>query len=287
MDHYETLGVTNTATQDEIKKAYRKLATKHHPDKGGDTATFQKIAQAYDIVGDQSKRAQYDAQSRGGSGEFDPFAHAAAMGREWQDVSSMFGHPFEHLFRGATRQARRNRDLNIRCTVSFKQSYTGCDLEASFKLPSGKQQNIIIKVPPGVQSGQVVRYASMGDDSAPNLPRGDLNVTIMVEVDQKYARRNNDLVTFLDINPVEAMVGCTKIVETPDGKKIRFNLNPGVNPGTEYVSQGYGFRGLDGRHGDLVINTNVTIPAVTDQLLKSELDILYAKIINASQRDTE
>jgi curved DNA-binding protein len=286
MDHYQTLGVTNTATQDEIKKAYRKLATKHHPDKGGDTATFQKIAQAYDIVGDPSKRAQYDAQGRGG-GEFDPFAHAAAMGQEWQDVSSMFGHPFEHFFRGATRQARRNRDLNIRCTVSFRQSYTGCDLEASFKLPSGKQQNIIIKVPPGVQSGQVVRYANMGDDTAPNLPRGDLNVSIMVEVDQRYARRNNDLITFLNINPVEAMVGCTKIVETPDGKKIRFNLSPGVSPGTEYVSQGYGFRGLDGRNGDLIINTNVTIPAVTDQLLKDELDILYAKIINTSQRDTE
>lgn len=287
MDHYQTLGVSNTATQDEIKKAYRKLATKHHPDKGGDTAKFQEISRAYDILSDQNKRAQYDAEKNGMSQGFDPFAHAAAMGQEWQDVSSMFGHPFEQFFRGANRQVRRNRDLNIRCTVSFRQSYTGCDLEASFKLPSGKNQNIIIKVPAGVQSGQVVRYANMGDDTAPTLPRGDLNVTIMVEADQRYARRNNDLVTFLDINPVEAMVGCTKIVETPEGTKIRFNLNPGVRPGTEYVSKGYGFKGLDGRNGDLIINTNVTIPAVTDQLLKDELDTLYAKIINASQRNTE
>lgn len=284
MDYYQTLGVSETATADEIKKAYRKLAAKHHPDKGGDTAQFQNISRAYDVLSDQNKRAQYDAERKGIGGGFDPFAHAAGMGQGWQDVSAMFGHgsPFEHFFRG-TRQARRNRDLNIRCTVTFKQSYTGCDLEASFKLPSGKQQNIIIKVPPGVQSGQVVRYGGMGDDSVPNLPRGDLNVTIMVEADQKYARRNNDLITFLTINPVEAMTGCTKIIETPDGTKIRFNLNPGVNPGTEYVSHGYGFRGLDGRRGDLIISTNVTMPAVTDPLLKEELEKLYDKISNSSQ----
>lgn len=283
MNHYETLGINDNANADEIKRAYRKLAAKHHPDKGGDTGLFQNISRAYETLSDPQRKAQYDAERNGMHHGFDPFAHAASMGQPWQDVSSMFGHgsPFEQFFRG-TRQVRRNRDLNIRCTVTFKQSYTGCDLEASFKLPSGKQQNIIIKVPPGVQSGQVIRYNGMGDDTAATLPRGDLNVTIMVEADPNFLRRNNDLVAFLQINPVEAMTGCTKIIETPDERKIRFNLNPGVMPGSEFASKGYGFRGLDGRTGDLIINVTVSIPRVTDQILKNELETLYAKIVNAS-----
>jgi curved DNA-binding protein len=282
MDHYETLGVSETASPDEIKKAYRKLATKHHPDKGGDTATFQSISRAYDTLSDPQKRAQYDAQKHGVGQEFDPFAHAAAMGQPWQDVSSMFGqgNPFEQMFRGAQRQRARNKDLNIRCNVTFKQSYTGSELEATFNLPSGKRQNIIIKVPPGVQSGQVIRYGGMGDDSYPNLPRGDLNVTIMVEASQEYDRRNNDLIVFVTINILEAMTGCTKIVEVPDGRKIRFNLNPGVNPGSEYVSQGFGFSGIHSGKGDLVIYTRIEIPAVTDQELKGKLEDLYAEITN-------
>lgn len=284
MDHYETLGVSETASPDDIKKAYRKLATKHHPDKGGDTATFQSISRAYDTLSDPQKRAQYDAQKQGiGMGqEFDPFAQAAAMGQQWQDVSSMFGHgnPFEQIFRGAQRQRARNKDLNIRCNVTFKQSYTGSELEATFNLPSGRRQNIIIKVPPGVQSGQVIRYGGMGDDSYSNLPRGDLNVTIMVEASQEYDRRNNDLIAFVTINILEAMTGCTKIIEAPDGKKIRFNLNPGVNPGSEYVSKGFGFSGIQGGKGDLVIYTRIEIPAVTDQELKGKLEDLYAEITN-------
>ncbi len=285
MDYYQTLGVEKTATQDEIKKAYRKLATKHHPDKGGDTAQFQNISRAYDVLGDPQKRSQYDAEQNGMGHGFDPFAHAAGMGQGWQDVSSMFGHgsPFEQFFRGAARQRHRNKDLNIRCTVTFKQSYTGCDLEATFSLPSGKKQNIIIKVPPGIQSGQVIRYSGMGDDSQSNMPRGDLNVTVMVEADHRYGRRDNDLITSVKINILEAMTGCTKIVEVPDGTKIRFNLKEGVTPGTEFVSKGYGFQGINSAKGDLIIIVDVSIPAVTDPTLKNELETLYAKISNPSQ----
>jgi len=286
MDYYQTLGVPENSSPDDIKKAYRKLAAKHHPDKGGDTAQFQNISRAYDVLSDPQKRSQYDNERHGVGQGFDPFVHAASMGQGWQDVSSMFGHgsPFEQFFRGAQRSQRpKNRDLNIRCTVTFKQSYTGCDLEASFKLPSGKQQNMIIKVPPGVQSGQVIRYSGMGDDTLVNFPKGDLNVTIMVEADRNYDRRHNDLVTFLHINIVEAMCGCNKIVETPDGTKIRFNLRSGVLSGSEYVSKGYGFKGIDGSIGDLIIQVFVTVPAVNDPDIKIELESIYAKINNLSK----
>jgi curved DNA-binding protein len=276
MDYYQTLGVDKTASQDDIKKAYRKLAAKHHPDRGGDTATFQSIAQAYDTLSDPAKRAQYDSPQHG----FDPFTQGAGPG--WHDVSSMFGgNPFEQFFRQAQQPNRRkNRDLNIRVTVSLKQSYTGAELEASYKLPSGKDQTVVIKVPPGVESGQVIRYQGMGDDSVPSLAKGDLNATIIVSAMQGYDRRGNDLITLLTINALEAMVGCVKIVNTLDDRSVRIRLPAGVQHGSEYQSNGLGFRGFHNNIGNLIILVNVEIPSVTDPDIKEQLESVYAKISN-------
>jgi curved DNA-binding protein len=287
MNHYETLGVSETSSQEDIKKAYRKLAAKHHPDKGGDTATFQKIAAAYETVGDQNKRAQYDAQRQGGfsGGGFDPFAHAASMGQGWQDVSSMFGqgNPFEQFFRGAGPQTRKNRDLNIRITVSFKQSYTGTELEASYAMPSGKKETVLIKVPEGIVSGQVIRYTGMGDDSTQGLPRGDLNVTVMVEHSTEFERKGDDLVAFVKLNPFEAMTGCTKIVSHLNGTGIRFNIRPGVQHGTEFISSRLGFKNLRGDLGNLIIVVLVDIPEVTDPDIKEKLENLFSEILDKSK----
>ncbi len=288
--HYETLGVPETASKDEIKKAYRKLAAKHHPDKGGDTSTFQNISRAYDVLSDDQKRSEYDAQRKMGgsfrfdsSEGFDPFAQAAAMGQGWQDVSSMFGQgsPFEQFFRGTRQQVRRkNRDLNIRITVTFKQSYTGCDLEANYQMPNGRKQTVLIQVPPGIVSGQVIRYAGMGEDSDPSLGKGDLNVTVMVAHSQEYERRGNDLVTYLLINPVEAMTGCTKIVSHVGGSSIRFKLRPGIRHGSEFASPNLGFTDLKGGKGNFIIVVGIDIPEVTDPEIKEELEKIYAKISN-------
>lgn len=285
MNHYETLGVGETAAQDEIKKAYRKLAAKHHPDKGGDTATFQKIAAANEVLSDPAKRAQYDSHRNGGG--FDPFAHASAMGQDWQDVSAMFGHgsPFDAFFSRAQQspQRRKNKDLNIRCKVSFKQSYTGAELEASYALPSGKKETVIIRVPEGIVSGQVIRYQGMGDDSDSNLPRGDLNATVMVEGSQDFERRGDDLIAFISINPIEAMAGCTKIVNHLNGTGVRFNVRPGVQHGTEFLSKGMGFKNLNGHVGDLIIAIGIDIPILTDPELKAKFNELYAELVDKSK----
>jgi curved DNA-binding protein len=279
MDHYQTLGVDRNSSQDDIKKAYRKLAAKHHPDRGGDTATFQSIAQAYDTLSDPDKRAQYDSPQH----SFDPFTQGGGQG--WHDVSSMFGgNPFEQFFRQAQQPNRRkNRDLNIRVNVNFKQSYLGADLEASYQLPNGKKQTVIIQVPAGVESGQVIRYQGMGDDSIPNLQKGDLNVTVMVERSQEFDRRGNDLIAYCVINPIEAMSGCTKIVNHLNGSGIRFNIRPGVQHGTEYVSSNLGFKNLRGQSGNLIIIIGIDIPVLTDPDLKIKFEELYAELVDKSK----
>jgi DnaJ-class molecular chaperone len=282
MDYYKILGIAETASQDEIKKAYRKLAAQHHPDKGGDTATFQSISQAYDTLSDPQKRAEYDysrsdmggTQFRFTSGSFDPF-------------SQMFGgqSPFENFFRRASEQQirKKNKDLNIRIKIGFKQSYTGTDIEASYQMPNGKKETVIIKVPEGIQSGQVIRYRGMGDDSIPNLPRGDLNVTIMVESSQEYERRGDDLIVYLEVNPIEAMFGCKKVVNNLDGNALKVNIAPGTQQGTEYMTPNLGFRNLNGIRGNLIVLVIVKIPKIIDQTLKTKLENIYVEAVNSSK----
>lgn len=283
MDFYQTLGIPETASQDEIKKAYRKLATQHHPDKGGDTAKFQTIAQAYDTLGDESKRAQYDAQRKGMGG----FADGAGFRFNSGDMNDLFGamfrggNPFEQAFRqqrAAQQVRRKNRDLNIKVKISFKQSYTGAELEATYQTPSGKKENVVIKVPPGIQSGQTIRYQGLGDDSDINLPRGDLNVNVTVEHSQNYERRGDDLLVYVLVNPIEAMIGCTKSVENLDGTQMNIIVRPGVQHGTEYVTKGLGFNNLKGIRGNLVTVIGIEVPSVTDPKLKEKLEQIYAEI---------
>ena len=279
MDFYQTLGVTETATQDEIKKAYRKLAAQHHPDKGGDTAKFQTIAQAYDTLGDESKRAQYDAQRKGSFNDMGGFRFTTG---DMNDIFNMFGgrNPFEQAFRQQRNQQvrRKNRDLNIKVKISFKQSYTGAELEATYQTPSGKKENVVIKVPEGIQSGQTIRYQGLGDDTDPALPRGDLNVSVMVEHSQNYERRGDDLLVYVLVNPIEAMIGCTKSVENLDGTQMNIIIRPGVQHGTEYVTKGLGFSNLRGARGNLVTVIGIEVPSVTDPKLKEKLEQIYAEI---------
>ena len=139
MDYYQILGVNENASQDDIKKAYKKLAMKNHPDRGGDTKKFQEISQAHDTLSDTQKRQQYDAQKNG----FSPFGQQG--GHPFSDVGEMFGFNFGPGFAGfGGRQVQRNKDLTIRVTVSFKQAYLGTQVEARYMMPSGKQQTVVV-----------------------------------------------------------------------------------------------------------------------------------------------
>jgi curved DNA-binding protein len=283
-DYYQTLGVSETASPDEIKKAYRSLANKHHPDKGGDQAKFKDISVANDILSDPQKRAEYDQQRQFGGGQqfnfntggFDPFGHMFTGGFGGQNP---FGDIFGHM-RG---QMRRNRDLNIQCTVSFLDSFMGKQLEANYRLPSGRNQNVVINVPAGITHGDTIRYNGLGDDSIPNAPRGNLNVTILVTPDPRYERRGDDVYTSVNINPIEAMIGCRKNVTTLSGRDLDLEIRPGVETGVEYASNGNGFPNVNtGVKGRFVSVVNIRTPKVTDRAIVAELQRLNDAINNIS-----
>jgi DnaJ-class molecular chaperone len=271
-DYYKILGVAETASADEIKKAYRSLAMKHHPDRGGDQAKFKDISAAYDTLSDSQKRSEYDHMKR------NPQMNFRSSGfNNYDDLQDMFaGTPFGAHFHdvfGRQRQFRKNRDLNIQCNITLLDSFLGKQLEANFTLPSGKSQNVIINLPPGIAHGDVIKYQGLGDDSIPGVPRGSLNVTVIVQPDLTFVRQGNDLYTTVKINPIEAMIGCKKKVKNITGAEKELNLNPGIKHGTEFAMAGAGFSDPHRTHikGRFVTVVEIEPTSITDPAIVSKL----------------
>jgi len=277
-DYYQTLGVSETASPEEIKKAYRSLANKHHPDKGGDQAKFKDISVAYENLSDPQKKAEYDQQRmyggnpqfhfHTGNGGFDPFAH-------------MFGgnSPFGNMFGGGHPHMRRNRDLNIQCAITLLDSFLGKQLEANYQLPSGRTQTVSINVPAGITNGDTIRYQGLGDDSMPGAPRGNLNVTIIVHADSRFERKGDDLYTRVEINPIEAMIGCKKTISIITGETMELDIRAGVEDGVEFASNGNGFTNVNnGRKGKFVTVVKIRTPKITNPAILEELKKINIRI---------
>lgn len=279
IDYYQTLGVNPSATPEEIKKAYRKLANQHHPDKGGDQARFKDISVAYDTLSDPQKKAEYD-QMRMGGNQF-RFNTGNSGFESFTDIFGGAFDPFGQANPFFGRQLRRNRDLNIQCQITLLDSFIGKQLEANYRLPSGKNQTVVINIPPGISHGETIRYQGLGDDSIPQMPRGNLNVTIVVLPDDVYRREGDDLYTTVNINPIEAIIGCRKKVRYITGDEREIDIRPGVESGVEFASFGQGFmnphRGVKGRFV-VVINIktpNITNPDIINRLRQINDEINY------------
>lgn len=291
-DPYSVLGVARGASEAEIKKAFRSLAKKHHPDtKGGDAAAqkkFQEISAAYDILGDKDKRARFDRGEidangnpvHGGAGfEGGPFGRGGgpkdfhftwanqgdtAEGFRPEDI-------FADLFGGGGRrraQARKGEDFDLAITVSFSEATLGATRRVT--LPDGR--DLDIRIPTGLKDGQQIRLKGQGGPGVNGGPAGDVRLSVSVAPHPYFVRDGNDLRLDLPITLKEAVAGGKVTVPTLTGQ-VALTVPPNSNSGSTLRLKGKGVpargsaAGGEGA-GDLYVRLVVTLPEKADPALK-------------------
>lgn len=253
---YEVLGVNEKASQDEIKKAFRSLASKHHPDKGGDTATFQKIQEAYATLSDEQKRQQYDMQRQNPFPGFQ-FNHQHFQ-QGFDPFSEIFGFGPEGFFRQKA-EPRRNRNLKIGMVIELADTLEPISKVIQINLPQGTK-NVKIDLPRGVRSGQTFKYSGLGDTSISNLPAGDLLVEIHINPNERFQVNNVDLHTTVFVDCLDAMIGCSTKILGLDGRELEFSVLPGTQPGAKYKLRAQGlYLPNSSIRGDLYATINLTV----------------------------
>lgn len=267
MDYYSTLGLKRGATDAEIKKAYRSMAMKHHPDRGGDEKKFKEISTAYDVLSDPQKKQMVDMgmdpNQQGGG--FNP--HSGPY--EFHFNSGNFGDMFGNFGFGPGPFTRRpqNRTLSINVEVTLEEVLTGRELNAEVGMPGGKKKIVNISIPQGIDNGQQIRYTQMGDDSIPNVPPGDLIVNIFVKNHPRFKRDGDMLVTEATLSVWEAMLGTSVDIKTLDDKTLSITIPAGTQPETVLSCRGEGLPNMRSRQrGNLLIKVKVTVPRhLTDE----------------------
>jgi curved DNA-binding protein len=271
MDYYSTLGLKRGASDDEIKKAYRKLAMKHHPDRGGDEKQFKEISTAYDALTDPEKKRIVDMggdpnAQPGRSGGFgsNPFEFHFNSGN-FDDVFSNFG------FGGFGRQPmQKNKSLNITVEITLEEVLTGKDFTAEVSIPGGKNKIISIQIPPGIEHGQQIRYEGMGDNSISNLRPGDLIVNVGIRQHKTFRREGTTLFLEKEINAWDAILGTSINIETLDNKTLSINIPAGTQPETMLRIPGEGLSHMRTRQrGNMMLKIKVSIPK---NLTRTQID---------------
>ncbi|GAB4045945.1 DnaJ C-terminal domain-containing protein [Spirosoma litoris] len=287
IDYYSVLGVPKTASDDDIKKAYRKLARKHHPDLNPNDAEankkFQQINEANEVLSDPEKRKKYDqygkdwqhaeqfeqarqqqqsrrqyAQSDAGDYDFS----GGFGGADFSDFfSSMFGQ--DAGASGGRRQAKfKGQDYQAELHLSLRDAYT---THKQTLTVDGK--NIRITVQAGVENGQKIKLSGYGSPGVNGGPNGDLYITFVIADDSRYKRKGNDLYVDEEIDLYTAILGGERIVETMDGK-VKLTVKPETQAGTKVRLKGKGFPiyKQEGAFGDLYITWQVKLPTnLTDE----------------------
>ncbi len=287
-DYYKILGVAKTATKDEIKKAYRKLAQKFHPDANkGDAsaeARFKEISEAHAILSNDEKRAEYDqirAFMEGGGERFYGF-QPGGQGSVRVNIGDLFGNtgeavggsPFEDLFGFGPRRPARGQDLETSVQLTFDEAISGTTRSIN---------GANVRIPPGVKNGQRIKVAGKGGPSQGGQP-GDLYVIVMVEPHAVFGQGNNgDLLLTLPITFAEAALGTKVTVPTLTGQ-VTLKIPAGTQNGKTFRVRGKGGPRPGGGTGDLFVTVEVQVPT---KLTKQEKESLehFAALHTASPRE--
>ena len=282
-NYYDVLGVSEDASNEQIKKAFKEIAKKEHPDRGGNEARFKEANEAYDTLKSSQKRHDYDTMRKFGGttqgGGQHPFFNEDIFG----DFFSGFGNgDMQFNFTqgpGRTRtfrsQPRGNRNVQVRMALSIKEVMTENEKTINYKLPSGRDEFATVKIPAGVQHGVTFKFQGMGDDTIKNVPRGDLMVLMSVLDSDGYTRKGNDLYTDKTIDCFQAMRGYEFNLKTLDDKIIKVKVPECTQPNTILQVKGQGMpvhKTIDIR-GNLYVKIHVLIPQLSASDLKKIKDL--------------
>jgi curved DNA-binding protein len=287
-NYYDVLGVNEQSTSADITKAFKDLAKKHHPDRGGDEAKFKEINEAHETLKDSQKRHDYDTMRKfgtTGTGGQHPFFNEDIFGDFFSGFSNgdmdfngrfnFSGRPGDTRTWRSTGRQRGNRNVQVRMAVSIKEAMNHNEKTINYKLPSGREEFATVKIPAGVQHGVTFKYAGMGDDSIKNMPRGDLMVVMTVLDSDGYTRKGNDLYTDKTINCFQAIRGYDFNLKTLDDKIIKVKAPAGTQPGTVLTLKGQGMpiHKTIGIRGNLYVKVHVLIPQLSAADLKRIKDL--------------
>ncbi len=269
-DFYEVLGVPRGSSQDEIRKAYKKLARKLHPDVKPDDPDAQKkfseITEAYEVLGDEEKRKKYDqfghSFNQAGGNPFQGFQGGG--GFDLEDIlGGMFGgggSPFGGGGRRGGGRAQKGQDARAEITVPFTVAAEGG--EHSLSLQSGsKTERITVKIPAGIEDGQTIRLAGQGNPGIGGAAAGDLLVTIHVAPHPWFRREGTNILVDVPVTPSEAALGGKVDVPTLSDGIVVMNVPPGTSSGTRMRLRGKGVKSSKGAApGDQFVVLKIVIP---------------------------
>ena len=299
-DYYQILGVSENASEDEIKKAYRRLAKKHHPDKnpGNKSAEeqFKLISEAYDILSDPQKRAQYDKFKRGDFSDIGGFqssggGETSQAAVDFSDIFSgsnlddILGNLFGQTIGGkATKRKRKGADLQTTFEIPFELAFTGGEIPIMMPIyeacPACKgkgtvsskrcsrcggigavqsQHRVAVKVPPGTRSGQTLRLRGLGVPGVNGAPSGDLLVNIVVMPNKTFRIEDDNLVATVSVPFFKALLGTSVTLRLPNDKKVNVQIPKLTKPGAKLRIPKLGIE-HGSRKGDLFIEIQYEIP---------------------------
>ncbi|MCA9238650.1 MAG: J domain-containing protein [Planctomycetales bacterium] len=300
-DYYEILGVKRGATDDELSKAYRTLARKHHPDLHPDDASakekFQEVQHAFDVLSDPKKREQYDRfgpnfESMGGAGGgpqgWSSGGFRGGQGDVEIDLNDIFGSAggggFADLFRnmgrgGGTRARtapRRGSDLEHEITVPFATAIKGGEAAISLTRHDGKNETINIKIPAGMEDGKKIRLRGQGEPAPAGGSAGDLLLTVHVAPHPRFERRGARLDVVAPITLSEAVGGAKIDVPTPHGV-VTLSVPPGTSSGKKLRLKGQGVRAEGKPPGDLYVELQIQLPEGLTEEERQEIANISAR----------
>ena len=297
-DYYKVLGVSREASDEEIRKAYKKLARQYHPDvKPGDKEAaekFKEVQEAYEVLSDSEKRDQYDrygtvhGAGRGPRGQGRPFTWSTGGGGgagpiDLEDLFGGFGGMFGGGgFGGGGRQAppraRKGEDLTLDIDVPFQVAAEGGSHSLQLR-KDDKVERINVKIPAGVESGSVIRLAGEGHPGANGGPAGDLLLTVKVAPHPWFRREGADLLVDLPVTPSEAVLGAKVEAPTLSEGNVTVTVPPGTSSGQKLRLRGKGVMNPKTKQrGDQYVVVKVVVPKQADERVRD----LYRQLAEAA-----